>query len=1011
MALWAAPAGAVVLWSDLGPVLVKQNGPGKDILDGAVKRDDASLDTVYFKFRVNPISDTNSEQYFAAFELYEGDVERIGVGNALEAWAYSAFVNTAKNDAPPDNTGYIDLRGGRSAGADPQAAYQLPRRGVEVTFVFKVQYVVGGDDLVTVWLNPDLGPGATEAAQPEEAATKFSANASFDEIRLRHGGAGGGWTFSDMAVATSFGDFVDASSANPERPARFSDAARSISIRPLSRAEGAPGSRVHALVQSGDGYLWVGAEDGLARFDGVRFVDETVLNGASVAPVRALLCDSRGALWIAGADRGLVRRLNHSAVVYTQKNGLPSNVITAVAEDSERRVWAASDSGLARQDGDLWQADPTFRGAAITALLTDSSGAVWVAAKSLGLFQRDSGAFVPGPELPPDVPPQSVACLFFDRAGRLWVGAPGMALRRDGAAWRRYRTPRRLEKSIVTALAEEPDGAIRAGLGSGGLLALSEGEFASLPSAAGANSIDCLFVDANGKLWAGADSGLIELKRKNLFALGQGEGLGLGATQGLAETGPGVVWAAKSKDGIYRWDGRTFNRLTTAGLTSRGAQVNALLTARDGACWVATATGLLCYKDPRAVADEVLAADLPNLSVLSLAEGAEGEILAGTRGGDVWTLRRGTCQRLALPRWTNAVTSLALESNGALWIGCDGLGVFRVNNGSIYRIDVDSFKSDAAPTLYIDGAGTVWIGAIGEGLTRWRAGATAHFGAGQGLPDVSICQIIDDNAGHLWLGGRHGLACVSKRELDSVAAGTARVVHPRSFGVDDGMLSEECSGGFCPAALRDRSGLLWFPTAKGLVVIDPRVQLSEPLTPVVMVEDVLANGAPIPIAGGAATIPPGQHGIQFDFTGLKFDVPERVRFRYRLDGLDADWTSADTRRSIIYSYVPPGDYRFRVAASDGAGGWVENGGGLRVTALRRFWQTWWFIGGGAAALAAAVAGAVRVAEKRKLHRRLLLLEQQRALERERSRIAQDLHDEMGAKLCRISFLSEHVRRG
>ncbi|HEY1786871.1 MAG TPA: histidine kinase, partial [Verrucomicrobiae bacterium] len=198
-----------VLWSDFGTMLVHNTGQGYDILNGTVKEDDSSTNTLYFKFRVDPLSDASTEEYFAAFELYEGEKERLGIGNALKAWAYSAFRADATGQSD-EGSDYIDLHSTRPEPSAPGTSivYENPHRGIPCTLVFKVQYYPGGNDLVTVWLNPDLGPGATEAAQPDSLITQFKADASFNEIHLRHGGGGDGWIFSDMAIATSFADFV-----------------------------------------------------------------------------------------------------------------------------------------------------------------------------------------------------------------------------------------------------------------------------------------------------------------------------------------------------------------------------------------------------------------------------------------------------------------------------------------------------------------------------------------------------------------------------------------------------------------------------------------------------------------------------------------------------------------------------------------------------------------------------------------------------------------------------------
>jgi signal transduction histidine kinase len=200
---------AVLLWSDVDARVVHHSGDGFDILGGKLKRDDTANDTLYFKFHVDPLSDVGTEEYFAGFQLYEGDDPRLGVGNAPEAWGYSAF-NTVEIGPSNKLAGEFNLRSSHpeASGLGVFLPYELPRHDQERTIVFKVQYVPGGDDLVTVWLNPEMGRGASDKNQLETLTTKFKANAAFNQIRLRHEGKGNGWIFSDMAVATSFNDFI-----------------------------------------------------------------------------------------------------------------------------------------------------------------------------------------------------------------------------------------------------------------------------------------------------------------------------------------------------------------------------------------------------------------------------------------------------------------------------------------------------------------------------------------------------------------------------------------------------------------------------------------------------------------------------------------------------------------------------------------------------------------------------------------------------------------------------------
>jgi ligand-binding sensor domain-containing protein/signal transduction histidine kinase len=1039
--LLALPAHAVILWNDPGTTLAHETGAGTDILGGAVKRDDSANDTLYFKFHVDPLSDTNTEEYFAAFELFEGDAERLGIGNSMKAWAYSAFFHADETIESNNLAGYIDLHTLKpeTAAEGTTGSYQYPRRGVGVTIVFKVQYVPGEDDLVTVWLNPDLGPGANEAYQPEGLATRFNANASFDEIRLRHVGGGGGWSFSDLAIATAFSDFVDVSSARPNDLGSSSiGGASAFTFQSWQKEQGLPQAPVRSLAQTPDGYLWLGSDDGLARFDGLRFVTFGVQEGIKTGPVSTLFADHLGTLWIGSRTGGLSRWQNNQLTTFTTRDGLPSDSISALAEDASGRLWIGTDAGLV-----LWQngrlsplkVAEKFKGQPITALCSDRQGNLWIGVKGAGVFQFVNGRLV---SLTGDSLAELLAdphCLLVDQKKRLWIGAgEDFVLCHEGNQWHRYRISRSQVKSHVSTLAEESDGTVWVGSAGGGLLQFKEGKFAAISAGSGlaGTQIESLLTDQEGRLWVGTDAGLNRLRRKSLFALGQSEGLGFGAAQGLAEVSPGVVWVGKPNDGLYRWDGKSFSRLSATGLSPHDSQITALLVTHDGFCWVATTNNLLLYKDPIAAADEVEIIPSAPANIISLAEDSSGTLWVGTRTGKIYELRAGRWLVPANFIQTNAVTAIVSDTNGSIWFGTDGDGLYPFQNGNFQHISKgEGLGSVAIQTLYLDAQNTLWIGTADAGLSRWRNGRIANFSMREGLPDNNISQILEDNRGRLWLGTSRGIACVSKQRLDELAAGKIPAVYPQLFGRAEGMLSEECSSGVFPAGLKTKSGLLWFATLKGVVVIDPRVQPANSVPPNVVLEEVLVDGVPDPLfhsassktarenqspgTGGASLetlrITPGKHWVEFRYTGLGFGAPQLMRFRYRLEGLDAGWVEAGKQRTAVYNYLPPGSYKFRVAACNNDGIWNENESALELKVLRHFWQTWWFITLAGLSLLVSVGGSVRIVEKRKLQRRLKHLEQERALERERTRIAQDLHDEMGAKLCRISFLSEHARRG
>jgi len=1020
---------AAILWSDLGTTLVHESGEGGDISGGLVRRDDQSTDTLYFKFHLDPLSDVSTEEYFAAFQLYEGETGRLAVGNSLKAWAYSAF-NSAVTGTNNAVAGDIDLR---SARPEPSAVlgvflpYELPRRGTDNSIVFKVQYVADGDDEVTVWLNPDLGPGATEAGQSTNLITRFTANASFNEIHLRHGGGGGGWTFSDLAISTSFNALVTAGGPEPGDVSGAGYGELPLIFRSWQREQGLPQNSVRALAQTRDGYLWVGSEEGVARFDGLRFVSFGMREGLPGGPVNALCADRDGALWIATSGGGLTRWHEGRFTTLTARDGLPSDSVTALANDNAGRLWIGTEAGLVIWEEGRLSAVKTadeFKGKVVTTLYQDQHGTMWAGVKGAGVFSFADGKCTALNDVSVQGLLSDPHCLLVDRLGRIWVGAgDDFVLCRENGQWHRYRIPRHLTRPYVSALAEEADGTVWAGSVSEGLFQFKNGKLTAINASSGISDIfvQALLVDREGNLWVGTSAGLNRIRRGNLWAFGQNRGLGYGAVRGLAELTRGAILAGKPGDGLYRWNGRDFTRTSPPEAPESFLQVNALLAQKDGGCWVAGPGGLMRFHPA-----EGTTFALAGTNVLALAAGRAGTILAGTSGGELWQWSGGNWTARAENSKPHAITAIVQEKVGPLWIGTDGDGLHRIENQSSARFDKgNGLLSDSIRTLHLDSYGVLWIGTSGGGLSRWRDDRMDNFTAHEGLPDNTISQILEDDEERLWLGCNRGIVCVRKSDLEELAAGRTTTVYPQVYGRAEGMLSEECTSGFFPAGLKSKSGLLWFSTLKGVVAVEPRVNTTSSSPPSVLLEEVLLDGssaadwqafvttelasnesAPHPNqAPQSLRIPPGRHMLELRYTGLNFAAPEHVRFRYQLEGLDSDWVEAGGRRTAIYSYVPPGNYNFRVVACNADGSWNQTGIALAFLVMPHFWQTWWFIGSSSLGLLFLVGGIVRGVEKRKTQRHLRRMEQEQALQRERARIAEDLHDDLGSSLARISLLS------
>ncbi|HXC98514.1 MAG TPA: two-component regulator propeller domain-containing protein, partial [Verrucomicrobiae bacterium] len=621
-----------------------------------------------------------------------------------------------------------------------------------------------------------------------------------------------------------------------------------------------------------------------------------------------------------------------------------------------------------------------------------------------------------------------------DQSVRLWIAAgDDFVLCREGQQWRRFRIARHLTRPYVSSLAEEPDGTVWAGSMSEGLVVFTGGKLSTITASSGLsdNFVESLLVDREGNIWVGTAAGLNRLRHINLSVSGPNEGLGYGAVQGLAEMAPGMIWAGKPGDGLYESSGKGFNLVNVADLPRRFPDVNALLKTRDGACWVGCSQGLLRFQDPRSPSEtEVEFPALPDVNVVALAADGSNGVWAGARDGALWRMVDGEWSVQTNFSQPHAITALAQGTDGSLWIGTEGGGMYRFKDTVLDHLDQSrGLSSGVIRAFHLDAGGTLWIGTAGGGLCWLRDGHISTCTTREGMPDNTISQILEDDSGRLWLGSNRGIACVKKTELEELAAGKIHAVYPQIFGHAEGMPSEECTGGFFPAGLKTQSGQLWFSTMKGIVVADPREHPSDESAPAAVLEEVLVDGgssSEFRISGfdaggtngslkagepepGMLSIPPGKHRAEFSYTAPSFIAPERIRFRYKLDGLDADWVDAGTRRSAFYNYLPPGEYRFRVQSCSSEGIWNQNGAELPFRVLTYFWQTTWFRILMGVLLLGLAGGTARVIEKNKLQRRLAQLEQERALERERSRIAQDLHDDLGSSLAHISLLSSLMK--
>ncbi|MGP8022146.1 MAG: two-component regulator propeller domain-containing protein, partial [Limisphaerales bacterium] len=531
----------------------------------------------------------------------------------------------------------------------------------------------------------------------------------------------------------------------------------------------------------------------------------------------------------------------------------------------------------------------------------------------------------------------------------------------------------RFPNNWVRTLCEDREGTLWVGTGTGGLVALRPSRVATLNAPDEWQGANVLSITSarNGAMWIGTEgAGLYGLQEGQWMHFGNSNGLPNPFVWSVSEDLQKRLWVGTWGGGLSIEQSNRFERVP--GLADLTSPMLAILHGRDGVTWLGTDTGLLRYQ-------------------------------AGT------IIRYGAGDGLILPD----VRAIAEAPDGTVWFGMMGGGLGRLQNGAVKQFrNQDGISSDFVQCLHLDTNGALWIGTYGGGLDRYQNGHFSTIGMAQGLPSNFICSIEQDNRGNLWISSHAGIFRIQNAELNQCADGRIPSVHPLVYGPGDGMPTLECSGGFQPASCRTADGWLWFSTSKGPVGIDPDNIKVNQLPPPVLIEEVLMDGRPVEgkeRAGGALRIPPGRHQLEFRYTGLSFVAPEKVSFKYRLQGSDQEWTDAGTKREVIYNYVPPGRYRFEVMACNSDGIWSTASAVLAFTVHPYFWQTWWFYVVAGVSAAAILTGGVFWIARRRMRRKLDRLERQRAIERERTRIARDIHDNLGANLTRISLLSQSAQ--
>jgi ligand-binding sensor domain-containing protein/signal transduction histidine kinase len=822
--------------------------------------------------------------------------------------------------------------------------------------------------------------------------------------------------------------------ASPAFQARSDDLGAELqdfALRTWTQADGLPDGSVAVIQQTTDGYLWVGTTAGLVRFDGVKFAEVGLPEGSLKRPVAvtALCEDTAGYVWIGTEDRGIFSWKDGQIQHYGTADGLLDENVTSLTLDAAGRLWIGTKGGVNRRDGNRLTSFTTRNGLpdnSVSSVHAARSGTVWIT--TAGGMCRFVAGRISRFEFPTTGQERQDEFLgaYEDRRGNLWAFCATYLINLAEGKRINYFPGEKSAMTRIWSLCEGRGGRLWIGASGRGVFCFDGTKFqpVTLNEGRWPNDVRSICEDHEGNLWLGISDGVLAQLRPQRFALLTGaHGLPAGAATCLMADALGRVYVGMDSGGLYASTGNRFEKVSDSTKWLGQDFVSSACIQPDGSLWAGTTgSGLYHIKDGRTVVYST-ANGLSDDCVLAVCADGQGTVWAGTDAGALHRFQNGGVSTFTsaegLPG--SPITALLAARNGGLWVG--------TGNGALIRSDElfhNLTVAKLAPKLggkailgLCEGPGeTLWIGSAGGGLGCLTENRCLVWDAQDGLLDDVVSGVVEDTEANIWLVMPRGLCRVASNSVASALSGHGALKPKLMFETDPG--SERGLNLGWPRAVRSPEGRLWFATVSGLVGIDTHGWEAEKPAPQVHIEAIYVNNELAPVAaakqsGTGTTLPAppkfpaGLHSLEFQVAALSFEAPEKMRFRHKLDGFDADWVETGPERRVQYGRLPSGSYTFHVTACNAEGVWNNQGASLSFIIPTPLWRAPWALVLYGLAVTSAAAGTVRLVSVRRLRRRLARLEQQQAMERERMRIARNMHDEIGSKLTKISFLSERLK--